>query len=192
VIFHIEHYDVDEIIRKQKIRKKCNARNAFVALPIRSFARRGQPHHIPSWMLHKLLAMSISRRIRPRLSPAIQRRCRSYLAPPFLLDHYAPRYSQISSTDASKKRSEAYAHLRNCNLCPRLCGVNRFERTGVCLIGAETVKVSTIAPHFGEGWLAIRPRCMLITSRTVYTRTQRKRVGVLLRLQPPLRVLPES
>jgi putative pyruvate formate lyase activating enzyme len=28
--------------------------------------------------------------------------------------------------------------------------VNRYEKTGVCLIGAETVKVNTIAPHFGE------------------------------------------
>jgi hypothetical protein len=28
--------------------------------------------------------------------------------------------------------------------------VNRYEKTGVCLIGAETVKVNVIAPHFGE------------------------------------------
>ncbi|KAF1990853.1 hypothetical protein K402DRAFT_324403 [Aulographum hederae CBS 113979] len=73
-----------------------------------------------------------------------------HLAPPFLLDDYIPRYNLISSTDAAKKRSEAYAHLRNCNLCPRLCGVNRYEKTGVCLIGAETASVNTIAPHFGE------------------------------------------
>jgi putative pyruvate formate lyase activating enzyme len=74
-----------------------------------------------------------------------------HLAPPFLLDDYIPRYHQLSSIDASKKRSAAYAHLRNCNLCPRLCGVNRYEKTGTCLIGAETVKVNVIAPHFGEG-----------------------------------------
>lgn len=73
-----------------------------------------------------------------------------HLAPPWLLDDYIPRYHLISSIDAAKKRSEAYAHLRECNLCPRLCGVNRFEKTGVCLIGAD-VKVNTIAPHFGEG-----------------------------------------
>ncbi|KAF2083721.1 hypothetical protein K490DRAFT_50913 [Saccharata proteae CBS 121410] len=73
-----------------------------------------------------------------------------HLAPPFLLDDYMPRYQLISSIDAAKKRSQAYAHLRECNLCPRLCGVNRYEKTGVCLIGAETVKVNTIAPHFGE------------------------------------------
>ncbi len=31
-----------------------------------------------------------------------------------------------------------------------ILGVNRYEKTGVCLIGAETVKVNVIAPHFGE------------------------------------------
>ncbi|KAL9089442.1 MAG: hypothetical protein Q9165_005763 [Trypethelium subeluteriae] len=72
-----------------------------------------------------------------------------HLAPPFLLDDYIPRYHLISSVEAARKRAEAYAHLRNCNLCPRLCGVNRFENTGVCLIGAD-VKVNVIAPHFGE------------------------------------------
>lgn len=74
-----------------------------------------------------------------------------HLAPPWLLDDYIPRYHLISSIDAAKKQSLAYAHLRECNLCPRLCGVNRYEKTGVCLIGAETVSVNTIAPHFGEG-----------------------------------------
>ncbi|OTB03326.1 hypothetical protein M426DRAFT_321898 [Hypoxylon sp. CI-4A] len=72
-----------------------------------------------------------------------------HLAPPFLLDDYIPRYQLLSEIDASKKRSLAYAHLRNCNLCPRLCGVNRYETTGMCLIG-DNVKVNVIAPHFGE------------------------------------------
>ncbi|KAK2785460.1 hypothetical protein FQN53_007721 [Emmonsiellopsis sp. PD_33] len=72
-----------------------------------------------------------------------------HLAPPYLLDEYIPRYQLLSSIEASKKRSLAYAHLKNCNLCPRLCGVNRYETTGHCLIGSE-VKVNVIAPHFGE------------------------------------------
>ncbi|KAI1409375.1 pyruvate formate lyase activating enzyme [Hypoxylon sp. FL1857] len=72
-----------------------------------------------------------------------------HLAPPFLLDDYIPRYQLLSEVEASKKRSRAYAHLSNCNLCPRLCGVNRFETTGMCLIG-DNVKVNVIAPHFGE------------------------------------------
>ena len=73
-----------------------------------------------------------------------------HLAPPFLLDDYVPRYLTLSSRDAAKKRSLAYAHLRNCNLCPRESGVNRYEKTGMCLIG-EKAKVNTIAPHVGEG-----------------------------------------
>lgn len=72
------------------------------------------------------------------------------IPPAFLLDDYTPRYHLLSSVDASKKRSLAYAHLRECNLCPRKCGVNRYETTGMCLIGAETAKVNVIAPHRGE------------------------------------------
>ncbi|KAI1170467.1 hypothetical protein F4777DRAFT_591911 [Nemania sp. FL0916] len=72
-----------------------------------------------------------------------------HLAPPFLVDDYIPRYQLLSEVDAARKRSQAYAHLQNCNLCPRLCGVNRYETTGMCLIG-ENVKVNVIAPHFGE------------------------------------------
>lgn len=90
----------------------------------------------------------ISTRSGAGLAPTTQRRL--HLAPPFLLDDYVPRYQTLSSRDAAKKRSQAYAHLRNCNLCPRLCGVNRYETTGMCLIGA-TAKVNVIAPHFGEG-----------------------------------------
>ncbi|GJN66448.1 hypothetical protein PLICBS_000466 [Purpureocillium lilacinum] len=55
----------------------------------------------------------------------------------------------MTSRDAAKKRSLAYAHLRNCNLCPRMCGVDRYQTTGTCLIG-HNVKVNVIAPHFGE------------------------------------------
>lgn len=72
-----------------------------------------------------------------------------HLAPPFLLDDHVPRYQMLSAREATKKRSAAHAHLSNCNLCPRLCGVNRYETTGMCLIG-EKAKVNVIAPHFGE------------------------------------------
>lgn len=78
-----------------------------------------------------------------------QARLRSYLSPPFLLDEYIPRYQLLTSLQESQKRSAAYKHLSNCNLCPRLCGVNRFKKTGTCLVGADGV-VNTIAPHFGE------------------------------------------
>ena len=86
---------------------------------------------------------------KPQSVPRASRRL-LHLAPPFLLDSYTPNYQSISSVEASRKRSLAYAHLRNCNLCPRLCSVNRYEKAGHCLIGAETVKVNVIGPHFGE------------------------------------------
>jgi len=94
--------------------------------------------------------LSRSRPLRPRpLSPIIPKRFVG-IPPAFLLDDYIPRYQLLTSVDAAKKRSRAYAHLRECNLCPRKCGVNRYETTGVCLIGAETAKVNVIAPHRGE------------------------------------------
>ncbi|KAE8375588.1 integral membrane protein DUF92-domain-containing protein [Aspergillus bertholletiae] len=92
---------------------------------------------------------SYSFRPRPSLTPLVPKRYIG-IPPAFLLDEYIPRYQLLTSIDAAKKRSLAYAHLRECNLCPRNCGVNRYEKTGVCLIGAETVKVNTIAPHRGE------------------------------------------
>ena len=101
-------------------------------------------------MLAKRLQSIIPRYV-GRYSLQLPSRRKLHLAPPFLLDSYTPRHQLLSSVEAAKKRSAAYAHLRNCNLCPRLCGVNRYEKTGTCLIGAEIVKVSTIAPHFGEG-----------------------------------------
>ncbi|KAK4466161.1 hypothetical protein QBC42DRAFT_259600 [Cladorrhinum samala] len=79
-----------------------------------------------------------------------RKRC-LHLAPPFLIDPpYVPSYLTLPPSDEPLKRSLAHSHLSNCNLCPRLCSVNRYQTTGVCLIGAETVKVNTIAPHFGE------------------------------------------
>jgi putative pyruvate formate lyase activating enzyme len=72
------------------------------------------------------------------------------IPPQYLLDDYTPRYQLLTSIEAAKKRSQAYAHLANCNLCPRRCGVNRYETTGMCLIGAERAKVNVIAPHRGE------------------------------------------
>jgi putative pyruvate formate lyase activating enzyme len=104
---------------------------------------------IPSFLARSALPHCLRQTLLRVQPPATPSR-RLHLAPPFLLDDYTPRYQLLSSADASKKRSRAYAHLRQCNLCPRLCNVNRYETTGHCLIGAETVKVSTIAPHFGE------------------------------------------
>ncbi|KAI5362820.1 hypothetical protein Slin15195_G102010 [Septoria linicola] len=86
---------------------------------------------------------------RHRLSAHTHVRYRSAISGPYLLDEYIPRYQLLTSVQEAKKRSLAYAHLRECNLCPRLCGVNRFETRGTCLIGSDVV-VNTIAPHFAE------------------------------------------
>ena len=128
-------------------------RSPSITLPLQ------QPSSFNVRRPHVTMAL-LSRMLRPALTigsrwssircmPSFRRSL--YLAPPYLLDDYIPQYQLISSVDAAKKRSLAYAHLRECYLCPRLCGVNRYEKTGVCLIPAETVKVNTIAPHFGEG-----------------------------------------
>ncbi|KAI1763759.1 hypothetical protein GGR53DRAFT_467037 [Hypoxylon sp. FL1150] len=96
-----------------------------------------------------LFGHNLHHRAKSFIPPRLIHRRFLHLAPPFLLDDYIPRYQLLSATEASKKRSAAYAHLRHCNLCPRLCGVNRYETTGMCLIG-DNVKVNVIAPHFGE------------------------------------------
>ncbi|KAK4165271.1 hypothetical protein QBC43DRAFT_316425 [Cladorrhinum sp. PSN259] len=74
-----------------------------------------------------------------------------HLAPPFLIEPpYIPSYLTLPPTSVPLKRSLAHSHLSNCNLCPRLCGVNRYQTTGLCLTGATHITVNTIAPHFGE------------------------------------------
>lgn len=113
-------------------------------------------------IMHSLLRPGIHRLVRAPPAARASARRTLHLAPPFLLDDYRPRYSLLSSVDASKKRSKAYAHLANCNLCPRECGVNRFERTGMCLVG-EKAKVNVIAPHFGEG-VSFFPNCFCLST----------------------------
>lgn len=45
--------------------------------------------------------------------------------------------------------SERLPEYENCRLCPRGCGVNRYERTGFCGMGAE-LRVARAALHFWE------------------------------------------
>ncbi|KAF3166066.1 hypothetical protein TWF225_000854 [Orbilia oligospora] len=68
----------------------------------------------------------------------------------FLLDNYIPRYKLLTDAQISRKKEQAIENLRKCNICPRMCNVNRLAgETGYCMVG-EKAKVSTIAPHFGE------------------------------------------
>jgi len=51
-------------------------------------------------------------------------------------------------TPKTIKRS--YNILESCELCPRVCGVNRLnDEKGICGIGSMAV-VSSVTPHFGE------------------------------------------
>ncbi|MFH2012943.1 MAG: radical SAM protein [Pseudomonadota bacterium] len=64
---------------------------------------------------------------------------------------YIPGYIELHKTGELKRRIETLNEiLKECNLCPRRCGVNRLEgEIGVCRGGAELM-VSSISPHFGE------------------------------------------
>ena len=48
------------------------------------------------------------------------------------------------------RASTALARLQSCDICPRLCGVNRLQdERGFCRIGRQA-RVYSYAPHFGE------------------------------------------
>ncbi|CZT18541.1 uncharacterized protein RCC_04385 [Ramularia collo-cygni] len=80
-------------------------------------------------MLQRVTRLVLRSRVASgKLGNVPQTRSRSYLHPPWLLDTHIPRYQLLTSVEAAKKRAAAYAHLRNCNLCPRRCSVNRYER----------------------------------------------------------------
>lgn len=118
-------------------------------------ASNSSPSHLRYCTTVATLRLDVqSMTLRPRLQP-LRTACRgtirrrSSISGPYLLDQHIPRYQLLTSVQEAKKRSLAYAHLRECNLCPRLCGVNRYEKTGTCLIGSNVV-VNTIAPHFAE------------------------------------------
>lgn len=53
---------------------------------------------------------------------------------------------QNKNQNSQSGRFNAY---QNCRLCPRACGVNRYEKTGFCGAGTQ-MQISRIAPHFGE------------------------------------------
>lgn len=98
----------------------------------------------------KSVTMEMGVQCKTNRPPLLEHR-RLHLAPPFLLDEpYIPRFQMLSGSDIAHKRASAHGHLTACNLCPRKCNVNRYEKVGVCLIGEKT-KVNVIAPHFGEG-----------------------------------------
>ncbi|PLV58706.1 radical SAM protein [Thermotoga sp. KOL6] len=42
-----------------------------------------------------------------------------------------------------------WENLKKCTLCPRMCGINRYEKTGFCGLG-DRPKISNAVLHFGE------------------------------------------
>jgi putative pyruvate formate lyase activating enzyme len=68
------------------------------------------------------------------------------------LSGFEPGYLELHRTGELRKRAEALrAVMRECRLCPRVCGVNRLEgETGFCRAPGATLVVSAAHPHFGE------------------------------------------
>ena len=64
---------------------------------------------------------------------------------------FEPAYiSALKEGKLQEKIDQAQERLRECNICPRNCKVNRLEgETGFCKIGARAV-ISSANPHFGE------------------------------------------
>jgi len=64
---------------------------------------------------------------------------------------YVPGYHKLYQTGALKQRAEALeARLSSCDICPRVCGVNRLEEEhGFCHSGRLPV-VASYCDHHGE------------------------------------------
>ncbi len=55
---------------------------------------------------------------------------------------------KIDAIDRSFEQ-EDITLLENCNICPRRCGINRFEQVGVCGADAD-IQIASANLHFGE------------------------------------------
>ena len=62
-----------------------------------------------------------------------------------------PCYVELLRSGNLRERADAlYAHLKACDLCPRMCGVDRTAgETGYCRVGDKAI-VSSHGPHPGE------------------------------------------
>ncbi len=61
-----------------------------------------------------------------------------------------PGYACMEASVLAERAEALREMLRNCNLCPRGCGVNRVAgELGACRTGADPI-VSSYGPHFGE------------------------------------------
>ncbi len=61
-----------------------------------------------------------------------------------------PGYHKLLNNHQLEQRVvNAKQHLTKCNLCPHLCGVNRFEKLGFCRAPNKAV-IASYGPHYGE------------------------------------------
>ena len=61
-----------------------------------------------------------------------------------------PGYLNLSKKDLNLRIKKLFFILKNCEICPRKCHINRTrEKTGFCKLG-KLPMVSSFQPHFGE------------------------------------------
>lgn len=65
--------------------------------------------------------------------------------------NFEPAYLKLFRKGELKKRGEKlWGMMKNCTLCPRMCGVNRLDgKKGFCGASSQLL-VSSFHPHFGE------------------------------------------
>lgn len=69
----------------------------------------------------------------------------------------APCFLNLSADELEARANEAFARMGNCDLCARLCHIDRLAgKLGVCKTGLQA-RVSSYGPHMGEenplrGW----------------------------------------
>lgn len=66
------------------------------------------------------------------------------------MDSFTPSYVKLYLAGTLEKRvGEALEALKACRLCPRYCGINRYQKAGFCRTGRYAM-VSSFNAHFGE------------------------------------------
>ncbi|MFO7850975.1 MAG: radical SAM protein [Bacteroidota bacterium] len=68
-----------------------------------------------------------------------------------ILPDFEPRYLSLHRSGELKRRGEQlWAMMESCELCPRMCGVNKLKgEKGFCDANS-TLEISAFHPHFGE------------------------------------------
>ena len=84
----------------------------------------------------------------PERPPSVQDTYERELPPP---EGWEPAYMKLERAgELAPRVEEAYAHMERCDLCPRMCGVNRLRgEVGLCR-APQKVVVYSYQPHFGE------------------------------------------